>query len=938
MPTTSRTRLVYLLLFVSGAAALVYQSLWTRQLSLIMGSTTYAIGTVLAAFMAGLGAGAALLGQRADRSARPLVLYAALEVGIGVAGLASPFVLAQGNVLYAACYGLLRDLPAALTLTRFAIGFVLVAIPAALMGGTLPVAVRVLVRRADGLGRVVGHLYACNTFGAAVGALALPFVLLPALGMRATLFACGVTNLALGAAAWIAGRGDAPPAAAPAGRRRAPGSPRPLPSGLLPAFFVSGFVALGLEVAWNRFFGTYFGSSIYSYAVILALYLVGIVAGSELSTVLLRRGRDPVQVFATALLLLVVDLALTIPLMDGILYAHLAVYDLVGVGFGAYQLATVAAALLVVLPPTVLFGISFPAVAAAAGGKDDEVGSTLGRVYLVNTAGTAVGVIVTSFALVAWLGVRGTLDMLVLLAAGAFVLVAGSERRGLAALAAGVALLPLVAPAWDLRLMHTALAQDPPTVVGIWRNGGLPARIQSEHVIEMRDGVDVTAAVIQVGREKSLFVNGKPDASDALIDRFTQTMLGHLPMLLHPAPRDVLVIGMGSGATLGATTRYPVTAIDLVEVSPEVLALGDAHFRAINHDALHDPRVAVHIEDGRNFVAFDRTRTYDVIISEPSNPWMTGVANLFTDEFFRQVRARLKDDGILSQWFHYYSMELDEVRSLVATVEHHFPYVYAFAFHRPDHLGDLFLVASGVPFDFSRVTGAFSGQGAAGADLRDVGRANPAELLGGLVLSPEVVDRFIGGVGLNSDDRPRIELHAPRALFDDDTAPGNLRALLLASDGARIPTPAPGDLGATAYRVRGFEVVPPSGFRLTFNGLRVGLKGESPQDAAPPRDLLQQLTFTDAQNGRIEVVNARGDVDAAAALRLASIAGAGAPAPTGTGEVAGHSASAYAVAGGTTALVWSCPRAGTSHALAVTAGGTPLTATDVAAGVRCHAD
>src|SRR5262249_44812928 len=156
--------------------------------------------------------------------------------------------------------------------TRFVIGFVLVAIPAALMGGTLPVAVRALVRHADGLGRVVGHLYACNTFGAAIGALALPFVLLPALGMRATLLACGATNLAVAAAAWNAGRGDAPPAAEPAGRRRRqPATPRPLPSGLLPAFFVSGFVALGLEVAWNRFFGTYFGSSIYSYAVILAL-------------------------------------------------------------------------------------------------------------------------------------------------------------------------------------------------------------------------------------------------------------------------------------------------------------------------------------------------------------------------------------------------------------------------------------------------------------------------------------------------------------------------------------------------------------------------------------------------------------------------------------------------------------------------------------------
>src|SRR5262245_32211634 len=223
-----------LLVCLSGAVALAYQSLWMRQLSLILGSTTYAVGTVLAAFMAGLGVGAWILGQRADRTADPLRLYAVLEAAIGVSGLASPFVLAQGNRIYALCYAALHDSPGWLTLARVLVGFAFVAVPALLMGGTLPVAGRYLVRRSADVGRGIGLLYALNTLGAAIGALALPFFLLPALGVRASLFLCGGTNLAIAAAAWRA-----------AAASRALESPsrtealRPAVD-LLPAFFLSG--------------------------------------------------------------------------------------------------------------------------------------------------------------------------------------------------------------------------------------------------------------------------------------------------------------------------------------------------------------------------------------------------------------------------------------------------------------------------------------------------------------------------------------------------------------------------------------------------------------------------------------------------------------------------------------------------------------------------
>lgn len=565
---------------LSGGVALVYQSLWIRHLALVLGSTTYAVGTVLAAFMAGLGVGAWALGRRADTSPAPLRLYAALELAIGAAGLASPFVLAQGNAAYAICYAWLHGSPGLLTLGRFLIGFAFVTVPAFLMGGALPVATRYVVRSSAQVGREIGLLYALNTAGAAAGVLLLPFVLLPWLGMRATLLASGATNVAIALVAWAAARREATAAPVPAPVRRDANAPAPRVAGVLAAFFLSGFVAIALEVVWNRFFAMYVGSSIYSYAVILFLYLLGITIGGLLFTVLDRRGADPTRVFVAALALLVADLALTIPLMDRVLYLQLATLAAVGVGFWPFRLASVAAAGLVVFPPTILFGISFPAIAKRISPTAERVGARLGLAYLVNTAGTTAGALAASFVLLPHLGLRASLELLAGLAALAAALAAGraawaSPGRLAAAAAIGaLALLPVLVPAWDARLMHTAISKEADPLVAAWREHRLARELETMTMLEVRDGVDATASVVEYGAgARTLFVNGKPDASNT-VDMLTQAMIGHLPLLVHPAARHVLVIGMGSGVTVGAVARHPVESIEVVEISPEVLDLG----------------------------------------------------------------------------------------------------------------------------------------------------------------------------------------------------------------------------------------------------------------------------------------------------------------------------------------------------------------------------
>jgi spermidine synthase len=615
-----------LLVLISGAAALVYQSVWIRQLSLILGSTNYAVGTVLAAFMAGLGVGAFVLGRRADRTPRPLALYAALELGIGLVGLVSPFALAQGNDVYASFYRRLHESPGLLTIARFAIGFGFVFVPAFLMGGTLPAATRHLVAGGWATGPAVGRLYAINTLGAACGALLLPYALLPALGLRATLVLTALTNLAIAAAAVRAARTYAlgPPASAPAATGE-----RSRRMGLLAAFFVSGFVALALEVLWNRFFSMYIGSSIYSYAIVLTLYLVGIFAGGLAGERLMAAGRRPEHVFVGSLVTVLAALALTVPLMDRILYAQLAVLQVFGPSFWSFQAAAIFATGLVLLAPTMAFGASFPAVTAALTRDAGEAGRTLGLAYLVNTGGTTLGSIAASFFLIPVLGLRASFGVLAaLVAVSALVAAARDWTRRVGFVGAVVALsaLPSVLPSWDLRRMHSAINNDARTVLVAADQGVLDQALAAIQVLDLRDGVDATVSVARYADgEVALLVNGKGDASDG-VDMFTQLVLAHLPLTVRPEARDVLVVGMGSGVTLGAVLRHPVAHVDLVEISPEVLELGGHHFRRVNRGALDDPRVTVHVEDGRNFIAFGDGREYDVIISEPSNPWMSARA------------------------------------------------------------------------------------------------------------------------------------------------------------------------------------------------------------------------------------------------------------------------------------------------------------------------
>jgi len=907
--------------FVSGVAALVYQSVWIRQLSLILGSTNYAVGTVLAAFMAGLGTGAFVVGRRADRAPSPLMLYATLELGIGLVGLLSPLALAQGNEMYASVYRRWHDSPGLLTMARFAIGFAFVFVPAFLMGGTLPAATRHLVAAGRAVGPAVGRLYAINTLGAACGALLLPYVLLPALGLRRTLVTTALANIALAAAA-LRGARDSRlrVSAAPASTAAGDAARRPA---LLVAFFLSGFVALALEVLWNRFFSMYIGSSIYSYAIVLTLYLTGIFGGGLVCERLMVAGRPAEGIVVGSLVTVLAALAIGVPVLDRVLYPQVVVLDALGLDFWSFQAAAATATALVLLPPTMAFGASFPAVAAALARGADQAGRTVGLVYLVNTAGTTLGSVVASFLLIPALGLRTSFDLLTVLVAISTLLAAPPALRrriGFVLAVGGLALVPNVAPAWNLRRLHSAINNDARTAVAAWRAGILEQSLAEIQVLDLRDGVDATVSVARYADgEQALLVNGKGDASDG-VDMFTQILLGHLPLAVRPNARDVLVVGMGSGVTLAAVLRHPVAHVDLVEIAPEVLELGARHFHHVNHGALEDARVAVHVEDGRNFIAFADDRAYDVIVSEPSNPWMTGVANLFTAEFFAHVRTRLRPGGLLAQWFHQYGMALDDVRALLATVRASFPYVYVFAFHQTlDVAGDMVLLASEAPVDFAPALDALAG-GAVADDLRPFGVDGPASLPLGFVLGPGSLEPFVADAAINSDDHPRIELNAPRNVLRD-TSFDNLEALMVASNGAVLP------VGQESGETRPRLARTPAGGHVTSSGLLLLVGDARATTGLRQRDVVSDAAY--GADGRVlRVLGADGVRDAAGLAELAARVAGAAVARAGDATVDGHAAGRYRARDGTEVVTWSCPARKASFVALGDAG--------LLAGVACH--
>jgi spermidine synthase len=767
------SRLVFVLFFLSGATGLVYQVVWLRQLTLVFGATAYASSAVLSTFMGGLALGSHWAGRRAGGwRVSPLKAYGLLELCIAAYAAAIPWLLASLTPVLGSAWQLGADRHFLLFgLIKFASIAVLILPATTLMGATLPVLSRVAIENKRSLGGGVGALYAVNTFGAVVGTIAAAFVALPMFGMRRTLLVNVALNAVVGITAWALGRRAAEPAARAESTSSSPITASVPSRTLVLTFAASGCAAMVLEVAWTRGLALVLGSSVYAYASMLTAFLVGLASGAATAARFLERRpaavpRTLLSIALGAAGVLSFFTALGIQALPR-LFAE--IYFRLSPPPAGWWLAQLGLSLLIMFPTTFALGWVFPLVLEAAGGERGAIAASVGRVYAANTLGTIFGAAAAGFFLIPLLGVGTTLVSVAVfqLLLGATLTLGAAGRRRVIAVScmAGALLAILLRPRWDVLLMNSGVYMN---VQDVDHEQGWPAFL--EHVREnnelvfARDGLTASVLVARQPMTNSIYlaVNGKVDASSRA-DLETQILAGHIPLLLHPAPKDVLVVGLASGISVGSAASHPVSRIRVVEVEAAMIEAARL-FGPYNGSVLDDPRVSISINDARNALQFDST-DYDVIISEPSNPWMTVASNLFTEDFFRIATTRLRPGGVFGQWIQTYCLAPEQLRSILAAFHRAFPHVLVF-----ETLNgvDLLLVGSNQPMvlDTDRVDLAMR-ELRVRLDLGRVGISEATDLASQLQTGGGALDELLKGARVNTDDNGIVEFSAPKDLYLD---------------------------------------------------------------------------------------------------------------------------------------------------------------------------
>ena len=776
--------------FLSGSSGLILEMLWTRKLGLVFGSTTLAISTVLATFMGGLGLGSYVAGRYADRIKNPVRAYAMAEAGIGLYALLIPVILWAYPSFNAWMFRVFGDRWLLLSMVRFAGSAALLLIPTTLMGATLPLLSRHFVMRPWELRRSglrIGTLYAVNLFGAVAGAFFAGFVFLPLIGVTWTNVIAATFNLTLATAIVIArlaasdDDGDTVTAeerldeAAVAAHMETTALPPPpditlrARRAVMLAFAISGATAMCLQVLWTRSLAILLSSSIFSFTLILLAFLIGLGVGAAVFARASQRTRHPVLWLAVLHAATAVAVGATYLFTDKVPYIFTWLLQSSSFGVDAILFCQFVLACITVLPATLLMGGVFPLTVRVVTGGLESVGQDVGNAYALNTLGAIAGSFLSGFIVLPRLGLEKGIYVAVLfdlaLAAMLFLVVPGLPRRrrqaGVAA-AVALALLGLVIPRWDLGSFSSGMFRVSIAREYVYRKIH-KRNWQTPELVFYEDGMATTVSVDRWDKIYSLKNNGKVDASNDA-DMPTQIIVGLLPFLFYSQPHapKVALVGYGSGVTAGAITQYPIASLEVVELE-EAVYRGSRFFENDNHRPLQNPKVTARVGDGRNFLT-QRSDKFDVIVSEPSNPWLTGVSNLFTREYFQLVKKRLAEHGIFCQWAQLYEMAPWNIKTILGTVRAEFPYVYVFA--AEDWSSDTVLIGSmdPLPLDYDIVERAFRDP-VTRAEARRGGFQSPHDVFAYVLLGPEELEAFTAGSPDNTDDNARIEFAAPRDLL-----------------------------------------------------------------------------------------------------------------------------------------------------------------------------
>jgi spermidine synthase len=774
------TRLLYFIFFVSGATGLVYEVIWIRITGLVFGNTSFSIATVLGAFMAGLAMGSWFLGTFADRYERPLKLYGIMEILIGVTAGLVPIAFRLTDNLYWNIAPNLASIPGADLFVRFSSSFIIMLVPTFLMGGTLPVLARFFVHSADEVESKLGALYALNTFGAAVGTLAAALVLIPRLGTQDTIAWMVSLNIGLGLLAILFDPGKRPKRTQKVNRAETVDVEPILDPSVgrlaLLTLAVSGFVGMTYEVAWTRALSTMISSSTYAFAIMLVTFLVGIALGSTWAS----RFRPAASIRMLGMVQLGVAIGGFVFLI-GYLFAPYLIVVLIGVldySFPAVLTIqfVVCAALMIV--STFFMGAVFPIAGQLYSDRMKLMGRRIGGIYSANTVGAVLGSLSAGFLLVPLIGTERTiLTGLILNSALAALLLTTQRKRLASARWVAIGLLLVSASSmrggffWNPDYLDRGVLVVAPEIENNPQLSIDNYWSQSD-VVYFAEGKNANISVRRGINYVGLRTNGKVDASN--LDMATQLLLAYLPGFHHPSPEKILVIGFGSGVTTGAATVFPETVrVDCIEIESAVLGAAP-FFRELNRESYDHPKVKLMEGDARNFLNVTE-ESYDIIISEPSNPWIAGVGSLFTEEFYALAASTLKPDGVFAQWLQLYALPLEDVQMVLAEFQRQFPEVSIWDVGN----NDLIILGSREPLrmDTERMRRIVANDESVHRDFREhLALQDPLGIFASFIMSSESVRQFSRTADRNTDDRPLLEFHAPRYLFEG-TSDTNIAAL-----------------------------------------------------------------------------------------------------------------------------------------------------------------
>ncbi|MGB4098102.1 MAG: fused MFS/spermidine synthase [bacterium] len=750
--------LIFLSFTLSGLLGLMYEVIWQRELSLVFGSTLSATTAVLVAFMSGMAIGSRLFGKLSERVYNPFSLYGILLIGIGLYCLGMPLLFNKLYDLHIIVYNQLGE-SILLEVMRFVFAVGILLFPCALMGGTLPILSRALIQRKEFLGKNLSLLYFYNTLGASVGTLLAGFLMIRLFGMAKSNISIAIFYISLGAFIAVSFRKNsnvvlnksvikAPP-------HRLYGASRHLPF----LYALVGLAGMTAQLAWVRSLNLVLGSTVYAFSMMLAAYLMGIAVGSLVAGWFIDKNESPLKTVAILAFCAWLGIILSVVLISRLPIILLFLFPRFHHSFLLWQSCLFFLSLLVVFPSTFFMGALFPAFGKAYVENIHKVGENIGNLYLWNTLGCIAGSIITAFLLIPSIGTRLSLisaSAIYLLLSSGFLFIQAKNRQTRIQIFILMSICLLgykAAPAWESALLDSGVYLYAPQLLEGFES--------NRKVLFEKEGFHSHVTVTEKSGVRSLRINGKTDGSDGG-DLPTQSLLAILPLAHIQNPSNALVVGLGTGVTAGSALNFPNLKVDCVEIDDAVIS-ASSFFNHVSGNPFLNSRFKIIHADARTVLSAG-LETYDVIISEPSNPWITGVSNLFTVDYFTAAFNKLSEKGIMCQWIHSYYMDPDTLMIIFRSFQEVFPFCTLWE----GSSGDYLILGSQHDHAPEKQDYAFLFSNAlVKDDLLRLKIIDSSDFLQRLVLNS---DEFLSmtrrtGCHLNTDNTPYVEFNAPMSLY-----------------------------------------------------------------------------------------------------------------------------------------------------------------------------